>query len=322
MAFKSFDIYVSILFKFEKRYNSTTMQRRRFVKNTTLCAVAISTTGLIRFDGNKYVGDCETTSDILGPFYRPDSPVRKSLVIPGQPGTPIELSGIIRHKDCVTTFNKAKIELWHCDASGVYDNSSDEYRYRGTGYSDEQGQYSFKTILPVPYDIGDGQFRPAHFHLMITAEGYPPLVTQLYFSGDANISKDAYSSSPEAKNRILEIENLNDGSKKVVYNVSLSEILAAEGAAIDRLVGIYVDEKDKNKKIEFFKKNNQLWMKNEVFGRDFVYNGNNSFEYPGMPPGTYEKLSFNLLATGDVKLMYNFMDDDLVPHSSVYIKAK
>ena len=296
------------------------MQRRRFVKNTTLCAVAISTTGLIRFDGNKYVGDCETTSDILGPFYRPDSPVRKSLVIPGQPGTPIELSGIIRHKDCVTPFNKAKIELWHCDASGVYDNSTDEYRYRGTGYSDEQGQYSFKTILPVPYDIGDGQFRPAHFHLMITAEGYPPLVTQLYFSGDANISKDAYSSSPEAKNRILEIENLNDGSKKVVYNVSLSEILAAEGAAIDRLVGIYVDEKDKNKKIEFFKKNNQLWMKNEVFGESYNYVGNNTFEYPGLPKGFYETLHFEIMPSGKNKVTYNLTENEVKKRTAVAYK--
>ena len=64
------------------------MQRRYFLKNTVLGAVALSTSGFIHFDGKKFVGDCETTSDIIGPFYRPDSPVRNNLVIPGEAGTP------------------------------------------------------------------------------------------------------------------------------------------------------------------------------------------------------------------------------------------
>jgi hypothetical protein len=40
----------------------TTMQRKDFIKNTVLCAVAISATGFIRFDGKHYIGDCETVS--------------------------------------------------------------------------------------------------------------------------------------------------------------------------------------------------------------------------------------------------------------------
>ena len=297
------------------------MQRRAFIKNTTFCAVAVSAYGFIRFDGNHFVGDCETTTDILGPFYRPNSPLRNNLIVNGQPGNLIELSGIIRHKDCITPYNKAKIELWHCDGNGVYDNTSAEYRYRGTTYSDENGHYSFKTILPVPYDAGGGHIRPAHFHLMITAENYQPLVTQLYFSGDTNIPKDLYASSPVAKNRILKTETLKDGTKKVLYNVSMSNILPVEAPAIDKLTGIYIDEKDKDKKIEFFKKNNLLWMKNEVFGENFEYVGNNTFEYPAMPPGTYATLRFEIMPKGSIKLTYNYVDDDLAKHTSVSIKT-
>lgn len=298
------------------------MRRRDFIKNTAFSAVAVSAFGFIRFDGVHYVGDCETTTDILGPFYRPDSPVRNNLVVKGEAGELVELSGIVKHKDCVTPYKNAKIELWHCDAKGVYDNNSDEFRHRGTTYCDDNGHYSFQTILPVAYDTGAGFVRPAHFHLMITAAGYQPLVTQLYFTGDKYIPKDSSASSPLAKKRILSVKTNPNGTKTVKYDISMSEQLAANPADIDKLTGIYTHESDNNKKIELAKRNNVLWMKNEVFGRDFVYNGNNSFEYPGMPPGTYEKLSFNLLATGDVKLLYNFMDDDLVPHSSVYIKAK
>ena len=296
------------------------MQRRAFIKNSSLCAVAVSAYGFIRFDGNHFVGDCETTTDILGPFYRPNSPVRNNLVLKGQPGNLIELSGIIRHKDCKTPYKKAKIELWHCDGNGVYDNTSAEYRYRGTTYSDENGHYSFNTILPVPYEAGGGHIRPAHFHLMIRAEGYQPLVTQLYFSGDANISKDLYASSPLAKNRILDTETLKDGTKKVLYNVSMSNILAAEPAAIDKLTGVYIDEKDNNNNIEFFKKNNLLWMKNEVFGENFEYAGNNTFEYPAMPQGMYATLLFEIMPVGSIKLTYNYVDDDLIKHTSISIK--
>src|SRR5215210_4890230 len=135
------------------------MKRRSFIRNTALSAVAVSTSGFIHFDGEHFVGDCETTTDILGPFYRPDSPVRNNLVVNGEQGDPVELSGTIRHNDCKTAYNKAKIELWHCDGKGVYDNTSPEYHYRGTAYSDEKGHYSFNTILPVPYDIGNGHTR-------------------------------------------------------------------------------------------------------------------------------------------------------------------
>lgn len=89
--------------------------------------------------------------------------------------------------------------MWHCDGKGVYDNESAAFRYRGTTYCDNKGRYTFNTILPVPYDIGNGNSRPAYFHLIITAPGYQPLVTQLYFVGDKNIGKDSSASSPLAK---------------------------------------------------------------------------------------------------------------------------
>ena len=49
------------------------MKRRTFLKTSALSAIAVSATGFVRLEGDRYVGDCETTSDILGPFYRPDS---------------------------------------------------------------------------------------------------------------------------------------------------------------------------------------------------------------------------------------------------------
>lgn len=279
------------------------MQRRSFIRDTALCAVAVSASGFIRFDGNHYVGDCETTSDILGPYYRPDSPFRNNLVIKGELGVPVELSGIIKHTDCTTPYKKAKIELWHCNSKGVYDNTSDEFRYRGTTYSDEEGRYSFNTILPVPYDAGGGNFRPAHFHLMITAEGYQALVTQLYFSGDPYIIKPDTSALPGAKRRILDVQTNNEGIKRVSYDVSMSQKLPADPGSIDKLTGIYIDKKGKSKNQEFFKRNNMLWLKMEPFGWNLEYIGNNTFLFPpGVPTSDSESFVFEMMNTGAVSL--------------------
>ena len=297
------------------------MQRRNFIKSTALSAVAISASGFIRFDGKNYVGDCETTSDILGPFYRPGSPVRNNLRIKGESGEPVELSGYIRHNDCTTPYKNAKVELWHCDLKGVYDNQSNEFRYRGTAFTDENGFYSFQTIFPVAYG-GAGFIRPAHFHLMITAEGYQPLVTQLYFKGDTHIKDDIFASSPNAKKRILDVEKVTGGATKVRYDVGMSETLHLEAASLDKLVGKYTQTADKNKTVELFNYQNRLWKKNEAFGDKFEYLGNNMFEEVNTPANYFWRLEFKILSNGGVELTESFIDVDASKKVVGYTKDK
>jgi len=52
--------------------------------------------------------------------------------------------------------------------------------------TDANGKFRITTLLPGRYD--DGGYRPAHIHFNITAEGYPKLVTQLYFNQDYYLS--------------------------------------------------------------------------------------------------------------------------------------
>lgn len=295
------------------------MKRGEFIKKSALCAFAVSTIGFVRFDGKTYIGDCATTSDILGPFYRPDSPVRNNFIIPGEGGKVIELSGIVKHQDCITPYKNAKVELWHCDNNGVYDNSSDNFRYRGTIFTDENGGYTFQTVLPVPYEVGNGKIRPAHFHMMINAEGYQPLVTQLYFSGDKHIEAD--SSASVATGRILNVEEHADGTAKVQFPVNMAKTLAAEPASIDKLTGEYLNENDPGSKMVFFNHDGMLWRKNEVFGIHFEYAGNNTFEYPGAPEGMSMKLHFELLESGSVKLSMNSTRSNNRETQQVFIKS-
>jgi hypothetical protein len=229
--------------------------------------------------------------------------VRNNLVIKDAPGEIVQLSGSIRHNDCKTPYKNAKVELWHCDSNGVYDNSSSEYRFRGTTFCDDNGKYLFNTILPSPYEAG-GLMRPAHFHMMVTAKGYQSFVTQLYFSGDKYISEDVWASSQRAKKRILAVQSSTDGTKKVEFNVNMAPQLVAEPASIGKLIGVYIDENDSNKKLEFFKKDNLLWMKNEVFGVELEYLGDNKFQPRHMPVELRRTFSFEMLTTGEVKLTY------------------
>jgi catechol 1,2-dioxygenase len=275
------------------------MQRRTFLKDAALGAVAVSASGFISFNGSKYIGDCETTTDILGPFYRPGSPVRTNLVVPDDAGTKLLLKGIVKHDDCTTPFKNAKLEIWHCSSKGVYDNDTDEFRYRGTTFTDEQGKYFFNTILPVPYPIGGGIYRPAHYHLMISAEGYQPLITQLYFTGDPYLSKDPSSASPTAKRRILAVQTLKDDVKKVDFDISLAKKLDAEVAALDKLQGVYSFENG-DRKIEFFRNGNQLWLKNDVYGINLTYVGDNSFRLP--MDNENDVYRFHLEPNGKIKL--------------------
>jgi catechol 1,2-dioxygenase len=271
------------------------MQRRSFLKNSALCAVAVSASGFIRFNGTHYEGDCETTTDILGPFYRPNAPVRADMRIAGDVGQKVLLSGQVRHKDCKTPLKNACVELWHCDSKGVYDNESADFKYRAKTYCDDYGKYHFDTIIPVPYDVGNGSIRPAHFHMMITADGYQALITQLYFSGDKHIATDTWASSPTARKRVLDIKN---GSGP------------ADAAVIDRLAGAYVGTDDSKKPVAFFKRDGLLWVKDPESingGYPLQYIGDNTFEDYGENPAKYQ---FTPQSDGALKITFSRMNSE------------
>lgn len=284
------------------------MKRRAFTKLTGLSVIAISTTGFIRFNGKSYEGDCVTTTDILGPFYRPNSPERDNLAIAGMPGDIVELSGIVRHKDCQTPYKNAKVELWHCSNDEIYDNDSDEYRYRGTTYCDANGRYKFRSQMPVPYDAGGGLIRPAHFHLMVSAPGYQSLITQIYFQGDPYLEKDPWAAAKKAEYRKIKVEEDN-GIKKVVFDCNMNDKLKVSVSSLDQIIGKY--KNDANGRIkEYFEKDGLLWSKSEVFGESYEYVGDNKFEYAGMPTGLYEKLQFDLKQEGTIKLQLTAVWED------------
>ena len=135
----------------------------------------------------------ETEDNIEGPYYKAGAPERTALVEPGMKGTPLTVSGRVLNTAC-RPLPYAVLDVWQCDADGVYDNKG--YTLRGKIHADKDGRYELRTIAPPPYKVGDNRYRPAHIHLKLSAPGTPVLTTQLYFEGDKwNAVDSAYRKS-------------------------------------------------------------------------------------------------------------------------------
>jgi catechol 1,2-dioxygenase len=181
------------------------MDRRNFLKASSLTAIALSTFGSVVNAGNgTFEGDCETTDDILGPFYRPNAPERENMTSKTLEGSRIRVKGKVFGDDCKTVLKDAVVEIWHCNTLGEYDNKSPEFNQRAKWTTRADGAYSFLTIVPGKYLNGE-LYRPSHIHFRVSAKGYKELVSQIYFKGDPEITADPWASQQKAKSRILDI---------------------------------------------------------------------------------------------------------------------
>lgn len=278
------------------------MKRRNFIYSSSLIAMSMGVFGKIKWDGHAYVGEDPTTTDILGPFYRPGAPFRTELVQQGTKGQLLHFSGTVFAKDGTTPLKNSLVEIWHCDENGVYDNTSDDYIYRASFKTGSDGKYHFKTILPVPYLAGPAMTRPAHIHMRVSGNTQQDLVTQVYFKGDEHIAKDESAGDPRSLNRILESSTNSKNEKVVKFDIVLKDEYVLDAAAFKKLSGLY-EMKDKSM-CEFYRQDDQLFVKvNGQIMEAMDYKGNNSFE-GGLGR---VKATFEFPGNGTVKVKASYM---------------
>jgi protocatechuate 3,4-dioxygenase beta subunit len=279
------------------------MKRRKFIQDSSLLALSVGVFGKIKWDGEKYVGTDPTTTDILGPFYRPGAPFKTDLVQPGTKGEILHFSGTVYDKNG-KVLKDALIEIWHCNEDGVYDNTSDNYVYRAAAKTSTSGKYQFKTIMPVPYAAGQTLTRPAHIHMRISANGVQDLVTQIYFKGDKYIAGDISAKDPSALNRILDMTKDTKNEIVVKFDIYLKEEYVLEATAFKKIVGLY--EMSDKSMIEFYKDGDQLFAKiNGQIMEAMDYKGDNTFA-GGIG---YVKAKFELLNDGSAKVKVTITED-------------
>jgi protocatechuate 3,4-dioxygenase beta subunit len=123
-----------------------------------------------------------TPSQTEGPYFKPNSPERTSLVDPGMPGTPLVITGRVLAPDGQPVAG-ALLDFWQADDSGAYDNVG--YTLRGHQLTDDNGQYRLETIVPGLYPG-----RTRHIHVKVQAPNGPVLTTQLYFPNEPRNATD------------------------------------------------------------------------------------------------------------------------------------
>ena len=101
----------------------------------------------------------------------------------------------------------AVLDVWGTNRNGLYENvdpSQPDYNLRGRFRSGTDGGYDLWTAKPVSYPIpSDGpvgellavtdrhDMRPAHFHVIASANGYRTIVTELFTDDDPYLHNDA-----------------------------------------------------------------------------------------------------------------------------------
>ncbi len=175
-----------------------------------------------------------TPSQTEGPYYpeKWEGDVDNDLVtVTGEAaqsmGTVLHLSGTVKDTSGAAV-GSALVEIWQCDARGIYRHSEDESPTRkhdqgfqgyGRAVTDDKGYYSFRTIRPVSYPG-----RTPHIHFRVKARSRPVLTTQMYVFGE-----------PENRQDFL----LNDIGNKKLRDSLIVRLSPADRLETGALAGVF-----------------------------------------------------------------------------------
>jgi protocatechuate 3,4-dioxygenase beta subunit len=123
-----------------------------------------------------------TLAQTEGPYFKPNTPERVSLIEEDVDGTKLVIAGQVMFTDC-RPVNRALLDFWQADSGGEYDNRG--YQLRGHQFTDASGKYRLETVVPGRYPG-----RTRHIHVKVQAPGDPVLTTQLYFPAEAQNRRD------------------------------------------------------------------------------------------------------------------------------------
>ncbi len=185
-----------------------------------------------------------TPAQPSGPFYPSKKPLDRDndlVAVRGQTG---RAEGRILHvvgrvlDPAGRPIRRARIEIWQANSFGRYQGTNDlrdvplDSNFQGYGEdtSDADGAYQFRTIVPPAYQASANWTRPPHIHFSIAAEGFAPLVTQMYFAGNPLNERDpllnAIADPAERARLIVELRpptpHLGPKSALAVFDIVLA----------------------------------------------------------------------------------------------------
>ena len=173
-----------------------------------LMAGSLGVSSLVCLLNNGNNGQTETTANLLGPFWRMNSPRTESggsIVRSPTPGPAIFVNCWIKDQRGQPV-EGAEVDIWHSSPEGFYeqqDPKQADMNLRGKFMTDKNGHFSFRSVKPAGYPIpvdgpvgdlvratGRHNFRPAHLHFLIFKPGFKTLISQIYSNDDEKLETD------------------------------------------------------------------------------------------------------------------------------------
>ncbi len=153
-------------------------------------------------------GQTETTANLLGPFWRMNSPPTRngdSIVRSPTPGEALFVNAWVRDQ-AGRPVETAEVDVWHSSPEGFYENQDPaqaDMNLRGRFVTDPAGHIHFRSVKPAGYPVpidgpvgellraqGRHNMRPAHLHFLIYKPGFKTHVSQVYVNDDTYLDTD------------------------------------------------------------------------------------------------------------------------------------
>ena len=234
-----------------RRRSSGGINRREAIAGLTAsCAGVLATQSLAQSPAESRTTSCVLTPQTgEGPFYF-DPKLVRSDITEGRPGVPLTLDiRVVTAGDC-TPMQKARVDIWHADARGLYSGYSGQSGsgastdrsekgktfLRGTQFADADGLTTFRTIYPSWY-----RGRTPHIHFKVFLEPREVAVSQIYFPDDVSDRVFAGSKVYAARRRDRDPFNENDMFLRGRVGGAFSEVVE-EGAAYRATVVIGIEK--------------------------------------------------------------------------------
>jgi protocatechuate 3,4-dioxygenase beta subunit len=131
----------------------------------------------------------ETTE---GPYWV-DGALTRRNVTEGKRGVPLVIRFTVLNARSCAAISGADVEIWHCDANGVYSgvNGAPTRFLRGHQRADARGKAEFVTIFPGWYPG-----RTPHIHMKVYVGGAAVHTGQVFF--DEAVTRKVYAQPPYA----------------------------------------------------------------------------------------------------------------------------
>jgi protocatechuate 3,4-dioxygenase beta subunit len=159
-----------------------------------------------------------------GPYYVEGDKVRRNIT-EGKAGVPLALRLTVVNASSCKPIKGAAVDIWHCDAGGVYSETSVQSTQnltfmRGVQRTDRNGLAIFRTIYPGWY-MG----RTVHIHLKVYLGGQTVHTGQLFFSD--TLTDLVYRRSPYSQRGSRDTRNATDsiyrnGGKRSLLSLAKS----------------------------------------------------------------------------------------------------